>query len=403
METSPLRSLKWSRGEAETRRRQRFHSAPPHLHAKDFHYNLQNPILLNLLLALIFALAVLCCVSCAKVGAPKPPEVRIPKAATDLAARQLSDFVVLAFSKPDRNTNGSEATTLRRVDIFRVSEDAVGDRVGALPEAQFAERAQRVLSIPLSRFPEFLKDKTFVVQDKSFPDKLFYSHRFRYAVKFVNNRHQNAGFSNQALITPIPIPLAPAGLSAVGSQNSIRLRWIAPSENMDGSQPPRIAGYNIYRSEDSQKVLPILINREPVQNPVFDDLNFRFDTTYHYSVSTVGSLGPPDVESLPSEELLFPSRDTFQPDPPKNFNAILQGDVAILLWEPSSSRDVAGYRIWRLEKGTAIRQPVQTELVRQLSFRDSQIEPGKEYQYEIQAVDTHGNESKPVKTELEKP
>ena len=171
---------------------------------------------------------------------------------------------------------------------------------------------------------------------------------------------------------------------------------------MDGSKPPRIAGYNVYRSEDSQKVPPVLINREPVQNPEFEDLNFRFDVTYHYSVSTVGSMGPPEAESLPSEEVPFISRDIFMPDPPKNFTAILQGDVAILLWEPSPSPDVAGYRIYRIEKGTAFRQPVQTELIRQLSFRDSHVDPGKEYQYEIQAVDTHGNASAAVTTEMEK-
>jgi hypothetical protein len=367
-----------------------------------FEINLESRIS-NLILAIFLSLAVLSGAGCAKIGAPQPPEVRIPKATTDLAARQLSDFVVLAFSKPDRNINGSEATTLRRVDIFRVSEEATGNGGRALPEAQFAERAQRILSIPFLRFPEYLKDKTFVVQDKLFPDKsVFYSHRFRYAVQFVNNKHQSAGFSNQVLITPVPIPLAPAGLSAVGSQKSIRLQWTAPTENMDGSKPPRIAGYNIYRSEESQKVLPARINREPVQNPEFEDLNFRFDTTYHYSVSTVGSLGPPEVESLPSEELPFSSRDTFPPDPPKNFTAILQGNVAILLWEPSSSPDVAGYRIYRLEKGTEVRQPVQKELIRQLSYRDSQIEPGKEYQYEIQAVDTHGNVSEAVTTEMGK-
>ncbi len=354
-------------------------------------------------LCLLITLAVLCSAGCAKIGEPKPPEVRIPKAAADLAARQLSDFVVLAFSKPDRNTNGSEATTLRRVDIFRLSEAAAGKDAGALPYEQFAKRALRVVSIPSSKFSEYLNDRTFVVQDRSFPDKSeFYSHRFRYAVLFVNNKNQSAGFSNQVLITPVPIPLAPTGLSEKGSRNSITLRWTAPSENMDGSKPPRIAGYNVYRSEESTKALPALINKDPVRNPEFEDLNFRFDTTYHYSVSTVGSLGSPKAESLPSEESPFPSRNVFPPDPPENFNAILQGNVAFLYWEPSSSTDVAGYRIYRLEKGTAIRRVVQTELIRELSFRDNQIEPGKEYQYEIQAVDTHGNESASVKTEMEK-
>ena len=44
----------------------------------------------------------------------------------------------------------------------------------------------------------------------------------------------------------------------------------------------------------------------------------------------------------------------------------------------------------------------QTELIRELSFRDSQIDPEKEYEYEIRAVDTSGNESVAVKAEMEK-
>ncbi len=73
------------------------------------------------------------------------------------------------------------------------------------------------------------------------------------------------------------------------------------------------------------------------------------------------------------------------------------------MWSPSSSTDLAGYRIFRLEKGTADRRLVQPELVRGLSFRDSRIDPAKEYEYEIRAVDANGNESPAVKAALEKP
>jgi fibronectin type 3 domain-containing protein len=75
--------------------------------------------------------------------------------------------------------------------------------------------------------------------------------------------------------------------------------------------------------------------------------------------------------------------------------------MVILLWAPSPSSDVSGYRLYRQEKGKTDRQPVQQELIRALSFRDSRVDPGKEYEYAIQAVDTHGNESPAVKTEIE--
>jgi hypothetical protein len=341
---------------------------------------------------------------CAKIGDPRPPEVKIPKAAVDLAARQTADFIVLTVSKPNENTNGSKATTFQRVDVLRLAEEASGTQPEKeLAQDLFMKSATRVLSIRASHFSEYLKDTIFVFQDKPVPESSeIYSRSFRYAVLFVNNKRQSAGLSNQVLITPVPIPLPPTGLSAVISQDSIKLQWSAPSENMEGSKPPRIAGYNIYRSEESQKAPPTPLNRDPLQMPEFEDNDFRFDTTYRYVVSTVGNLKNPYAESLPSDALAVVARDVFPPQPPKDFNAILQGDTIFLLWAPSSSSDLAGYRIYRQEKGTAARLLLQPDLIDNLSCRDNGIEPSKEYEYEIRAVDTHGNESSPVTAVVQK-
>ncbi len=352
---------------------------------------------------LALLLAAFSCVRCAKIADPHPPELRIPKAAVDLAARQMSDLIELTVSKPTLNTNGSEATTLKRVDFLRLTEEPIGRDAEKFPEEQFLKTAIRILSIPSTHFSEYLDGKVFTIQDKPFPgDSGFYSHTFRYTVLFINNKNQSAGLSNQAFVAPVPIPPAPTGLLAEVSQSSIRLRWAAPSENMDGSKPPRIAGYNIYRAEGSGKIAPTPVNRDPVQTPEFEDLNFRFDTTYRYAVSTVGSLKNPKAESLPSKAVEVVSRDVFPPLPPKDFNAILEGGTVFLMWAPSDSTDVAGYRLYRLEKGTAVRRLVTPELIQNLSFQDPQIDASTEYQYEIRAVDTHGNESQAVTAEVEK-
>jgi hypothetical protein len=220
-------------------------------------------------------------------------------------------------------------------------------------------------------------------------------------VRFINNKNQSAGLSNQARITPIPIPSPPEGISAEVTEDSIRLGWIAPSENTDGSKPPRIAGYNIYRSEEPEMLSQARINRELVQRPGFEDRNFQFDKTYHYAVSTVGSLQNPYAESLPSNATPVVSQDVFPPAPPRDFNAVLQGGTVVLLWAPSPSADAAGYRLHRQEKGASDRQLLQNELITVLSYRDARVEPGTGYEYSLQAVDTHGNESAAVLAEAE--
>ncbi len=339
---------------------------------------------------------------CAKISDPQPPEVRIPLPAKDMAVRQLSDFVVLTVSKPERNTNGSEATTLKKVEVFRLSLLDSDDTAKNMPGEQFIKQAIRIFSIPSTQFPEYLNDKAFVFQDKFAADKAtMYSRTFWYAVLFVNNKNQSAGLSNRVAVKPLPIPPPPGGLTAEGMQNCIQLKWTPPDENTDGSTPPRIAGYNIYRTENAGKFPSTPINSTPVQVPEFRDPDFRFGTTYYYAITTVGSLQQPYPESLPSSAVAILPRDVFPPEPPADFSAIFQGPEILLLWTSSPSPDVAGYRLYRQEKGSTDRQPVQADLIPGLSFRDTRVVLGKKYQYEIVAVDTSGNMSQAVKTDSE--
>lgn len=341
---------------------------------------------------------------CAKIAEPQPPEIRVPKPASDLAARQVADSIVLTFAKPSRNTNGSEAKTLATIEVFRLIEDRNGDaRKNPLPEDQFVRRASRIRSIAAPGFSGFLQGESFVIQDKPEPpDKSsIYSHAFRYAVLFINKKNQTAGFSNQAFIGPIAMPPAPVGLSAKVTEKAILLSWDPPSENMDGSKPPHVTGYDLFRSDDPQKLPGVPLNPGPLVNPEFEDRNFQFDKTYYYTVRVVGSFEDPTAVSALSGFVQVETRDIFPPAPPENVNAIREGGDIVLLWAPSASADVAGYRIWRQDKKSGARVLLQKDPIAALSYRDRQVESEAQYEYSIQAVDTHGNESSPVRAEVE--
>jgi hypothetical protein len=363
---------------------------------------------LNKIQALSATLLLVVCAAfgtgCAKIAEPQPPEIRIPKPATDLAARQVSNSIVLTFSKPTRNTDGSAATTLATVEVFRLHEDGNRNAQEApLPEDQFVQRAVRIRSIASPSFPGFLQGDSFVIQDKpELPDKSsIYSHAFRYAVLFINKKNQMAGFSNQAHVAPVALPLPPTGISAKVTEDSIRLTWTVPSDNMDGSKPPHFDGFDIFRSNDPQKLPSAPVNSSPLTKPEFEDRDFQFDQTYYYAVRIVGSIQNPYAVSLLSVPLQVEARDTFPPAPPENFNAIREGSDVVLLWVASASPDVDGYRIYRKDKkaGTAIL--LQKDPITVLNFRDRQVESEVQYEYSIQAVDTHGNESSPVRTEVD--
>src|SRR5215813_14306450 len=55
--------------------------------------------------------------ACGKVGDPQPPFIRIPEAVKNLAATQAGRSIVLTWTNPPHNVDGSAATNLAHVQI----------------------------------------------------------------------------------------------------------------------------------------------------------------------------------------------------------------------------------------------------------------------------------------------
>lgn len=338
--------------------------------------------------------------SCAKESEPQPPLVLVPRAATDLRARQYDERILLTVSMPAQNTNGSQVTTLGQVEIFRLASDR--GNAGPLPEAEFLAQAERILAVPVKELGRYLIDGALTFGDPTPADPAtFYAQGIRYAVRFINRKNQTAGLSNQVFVAPVSIPAAPEGLSSAVLRDSIRLTWKPPVRNADGSVPARVAGYNLYRSEEPKAFPAAPLNVAPLPNPEFEDRDFEFDTPYYYKVAVVGSRENPYAESLPSAVLQVIPRDVFPPGLPTNLSYVVENGVVTLLWEPPDDADLAGYEIYRQEEGTSERILLQVQLVTTLSFRDDQVRPGKKYAYSVVAVDTHKNESRAATTTVE--
>jgi hypothetical protein len=353
---------------------------------------------------LLLVVLLLWSAGCAKIADPQPPEILIPKPATDLAAHQVSDFIMLSVSAPTQNTNGSPVSTLQKVIVYRFINKRTAVRE-PLSDAEFLKQASQIVSIPSENFSGYLHNSSFLIQDRPSPGSgsSIYSDEFQYAALFVNNKNQAAGLSNRVRIEPIPIPSPPSGLSCTVTEHSIHLKWEAPLQNLDGSEPARIAGYDLYRSEARDRFPAEPINSKPLEKAEFEDRDIEFDKTYYYAVRILGSLQNPFAESLPSETIEVTVHDTFPPSPPRDFNALPEGKTIMLLWAPSLSTDVAGYRIYRREKGSPNLQLLQDKLVSAWSFRDSGVASGKSYEYSVHAVDFHGNESTAVTASVDIP
>jgi hypothetical protein len=352
------------------------------------------------------AVCLLMASGCARIADPQPPEVLIPKAATDLTLSQIADSVILTVSLPDQNTDGSPVSKLRSVEVFYVAQPAPSIQITSplppLAEKEFLAQATQGRSIPSSQFNTYLHNKYLIIRDtpKLAAGLSMYAQLFRYAVIFVNHKGQAAGLSNQVCIQPVLLPPPPEEVTVQMTENAVILKWKSPSNIGEEEKLVPIAGYNIYRSEDAASFSPAPINPAPLQQTEYQDRDFDLDKTYFYSISSIGKLLDPFAESRPSPTIELKTRDVFPPAPPEDFNAIFEGNKVVLLWTSSPSSDVAGYRLYREDLKTSSRQRLQESLITELSCRDDKIELNKSYRYIILAVDTHGNESVAAKTEV---
>jgi hypothetical protein len=344
------------------------------------------------------ALALFCLLAagCAKTGEPQPPLLLIPRPASDLNAVQISNEIVISVSLPVENTAGGPVTTLDLIEVLRVLES---ERIsaGPLPEEQFLARAGRVLSLSVGDSAAYTSNGRLTLRDDMAGMSGIHNSGFRYAVRFINRKNQTAGLSNQVFIAPVPMPAAPGPPAFEVAEDRIRVTWEDPQTNTDGSTPPTVAGYNLYRAETPDGSGAVPLNNSPLQKPEYEDRAFEFGKTYFYAVSVVGSRENPYAESRPSEPASVTPRDTFPPGAPVNLNAVVESGMVILLWSAPGAADVAGYRIYRRPEGGA-RALLEPELVNEFSYRDTKVEPGRRYTYSVHAVDTHGNEGPAAET-----
>src|SRR5262245_23387442 len=203
---------------------------------------------------------------CGKVGDPLPPFVRIPAPVKDLAVRQSGHNLVLTWTNPAKNIDGSAATDLDRILIRS------NDSIIATVEVNGAGQMQ---SYQVPAGPVLVEQRTFTVLAETAPGK-------------------RSEASNPATITAVEVPGKVAGLRAVVDQRKISLRWEKPQEH------PELA--HVY-----------LVNRiDPPDEPAlisdtsYEDDQYQAGKTYAYEVTaarqfqdgTIPGIGPEPIKVL---------------------------------------------------------------------------------------------------------
>lgn len=328
--------------------------------------------------------------NCGKRKPPLPPVEKISQR-VEISGNQRGNIILLSWNLPVQNAPIGSILNISRADIYRLAEPLNAPLT--LSEEEFASRSTLISTLPIT-------EEDFRRRQATFTDALDFSGqnaRLRYAIRFANTSGQKAAFSNFLLIEPTPkVAGVPTSLVAQVSEEAITLNWNAPKENVDGSTPVNIIGYNIYRTGGDDNSVKTL-NKTPLPESKFIDRLFEFGINYRYFVRTVSLSGAGEpVESLNSDAIEVKPADIFAPTPPSAITIAAAPHSLSIFFVTNPEKDVAGYRVYRstmrnrpLSEWTLMTNKLLTTNI----FLDVNVESGRTYFYYLTAVDKNGNVS----------
>lgn len=322
-------------------------------------------------------------VGCGRRGSPVVPVLVEPSPPPDLQAQVRHRAVILTWTRPVTNVDG---TALKTLAAFRVSRQQQAPQTSG-PSVIATVKADRPENAVVTKNRYAFTDEGVVVGAK-----------YAYQVESVNRRGIIGPPSTEATALITIEIAAPSGLRAEAGERTIRLSWSAPTSRADGSPVGVILGYNIYRGTKPGQYDPRPINREPVPIAEFNDTDLVNDRTYYYVVKAVENRERPWHEGLQSFEVSADPVDLTPPAPPQGVRAVPgPGALVSLSWEPNQESDLLGYLVYR--SGGPIQRPrrlLETPFAAPALY-DRSVRPGGRYIYTVTAVDASArrNESAP--------
>lgn len=306
---------------------------------------------------------------CAYIGGPKAPSLDIPLAVTDLRAAEYGDRIIVEFTIPMLTTEGDPLKSLRSIDLY------AGPPNSPFNANTWYETATRY-PVPVSGpGPGPYAFNRVPVQD-------WVGKTIALAIRATGPKGKVSGWSNPAVLSVGPPLAAPADLKAANTEDGVRLTWVGSTT--PGSAPK----YRVYRwvgpSVNGEQQMPI----GDTNAPEYLDTSAQFGTEYHYMVL---ALEDETRQSLPSQTETITPKDIFPPAVPAGVTASAANNAIELAWVRNTEADFRGYNVFRAEGNGPFQQVAM--LIDVPLYRDTQVEPGKTYRYEVSAVDLLGNES----------
>jgi len=300
-----------------------------------------------IIILLLFALLP----ACGKEGPPLPPFNRVPEAVKDLNVVQSGHTLVLTWTNPARNIDGSAATNLAHVQIRNDGAIVATLNVSAPGQSQSH-------SIPLDNSPGGFRTFTAVVD---------------------TTQGKTSQVSNTASIVPVEVPGKVSGLRAVFDQRRVRLEWQRPQEH-----PELADAYVIARTDTPGE-------SQTVSNTEYEDNQYQQGKILTYQVTAVRRVSANPVMGVGPESITITIDDKTAPAVPTGLDLVQSDTGGYLTWAPNSETDLAGYHVFRSNDANGGFRSISERIVLTNAFFDSSYRSGA--YYGVSAVDEFGNES----------
>jgi hypothetical protein len=219
--------------------------------------------------------------------------------------------------------------------------------------------------------------------------------RYIYVVIAIDSLGRSSPPSERRVITFLPAPRPPGGLSAAPGDRQVTLTWQAPDELVDGSPATGEIRYIVLRGTGAEGALQP-ITGAPVAGTSYTDSGLENETEYRYAVRSVRADPRGTATGSPSATTAATPAITTAPPPPSGLVAIPAAGALRLSWRPSPGPSVALYAIFRAV-GTGPLTRIATTPAASTTYIDRDVGPGVTYRYAVSAIDNarRPNESAP--------
>ena len=333
--------------------------------------------------ALLLLLAASALVACGKKGPPVAPEVRVPTGPTGLHGAVDEQSIVVGWTGPGHRVDGSRLRAISLYKLYRREEADGGEPKSAMLSSGRVVGYDEIATIRTeSPAPATVQGTSVTWVDRR---TLAVGRRYVYVVTAEDALGRSSGPSARLVIPYLAAPKAPRALSAAPGDRRINLTWQPPAEMVDGSPAPGDLRYVVLRGAGAEGGLSA-ITPKPVDGTSFTDEGVDNDTDYRYAVRAVRVDPAVSATGEISASVVAAAADTTPPTAPAGLLAVPSPGAVRLAWNPSGSRDVALYAIYRAgETGDFLR--IATTMAVATVYVDRDVRPGTTYRYAVTALD----------------